>query len=88
MYGKPVAKWGERAYNGSGLGFNRKELPMFGGGFGWSELLIILVIVLVVFGGGKIAGVGGSLGTAIREFKDAVTKKDEDPKPVDPEPEQ
>jgi len=44
---------------------------MFGmpGGVEW---IIILVIVLVVFGGGKLAGVGKSLGTAISEFKDAV----------------
>lgn len=37
------------------------------------ELLIIMVILLIIFGGGKIAGVGKSLGTAIREFKDSVT---------------
>ena len=39
---------------------------------GMSELIVILVIVLVLFGGGKIAGLGKSLGTAIAEFKDAV----------------
>lgn len=36
------------------------------------ELFIILIIVLVLFGGSKIAGLGRSLGTAIAEFKDAV----------------
>lgn len=36
------------------------------------ELFIILIIVLVLFGGNKIAGLGRSLGTAIAEFKDAV----------------
>lgn len=40
---------------------------------GLGELLIIFAIVLVVFGGGKLAGVGKSLGTAISEFKSAVT---------------
>lgn len=40
---------------------------------GIPELLIIMVILLIVFGGGKIAGVGKSLGTAIREFKTSVT---------------
>lgn len=39
---------------------------------GMGELFIILVIVLVLFGGSKIAGLGRSLGTAIAEFKDAV----------------
>jgi len=39
---------------------------------GMGELFIILIIVLVLFGGNKIAGLGRSLGTAIAEFKDAV----------------
>ncbi len=41
------------------------------------ELFIILIIVLVLFGGTKIAGLGRSLGTAIAEFKDAVKGVDE-----------
>ena len=41
-------------------------------GLGMSELVIILVIVLLVFGGSKISGVGRSLGEAISEFKEAV----------------
>lgn len=45
---------------------------------GPTELIIILVIVLLIFGGGKLAGVGKSLGTAIRDFKDAVTPEDEE----------
>jgi len=44
------------------------------GGF---ELLIILVIALIIFGGGKLAGVGKSLGTAIRDFKDSVNPQSE-----------
>lgn len=46
---------------------------------GLGELLIIFAIVLVVFGGGKLAGVGKSLGTAISEFKSALSdeKKEE-----------
>ena len=43
---------------------------------GATELIIILVIALIIFGGGKLSGVGRSLGTAISEFKSAV--KDED----------
>ncbi len=39
---------------------------------GMGELFIILIIVLIIFGGNKIAGLGRSLGTAIAEFKDAV----------------
>ena len=46
---------------------------------GIMEILIILVIALVVFGGGKLAGVGKALGQSIREFKKEVNsdKKDE-----------
>ncbi len=42
---------------------------------GLGELLIIFAIVLVLFGGGKLAGVGKSLGTAISEFKSAVSEE-------------
>ncbi len=47
---------------------------------GMGELFIILIIVLVLFGGNKIAGLGRSLGTAIAEFKDAVKGADENKK--------
>lgn len=38
-------------------------------GLGTSELLIILVIVLAIFGAGKIPEVGSALGRGIRGFK-------------------
>ncbi|MGC8738192.1 MAG: Sec-independent protein translocase subunit TatA/TatB [Candidatus Hydrogenedens sp.] len=47
---------------------------------GMGELFIILIIVLVLFGGNKIAGLGRSLGTAIAEFKDAVKGGEEEKK--------
>jgi sec-independent protein translocase protein TatA len=52
------------------------------GGFGWPEILIILVIVVVIFGVGKVADVGPAIGKAIRGFKDAV-KEDEPSKAED-----
>jgi sec-independent protein translocase protein TatA len=47
-------------------------------GLGWGELLIILVIIIAIFGAGRLAGIGGALGGSIREFKKAV-KEDELP---------
>ena len=53
--------------------------------FGWPEILIILVIVILIFGVGKVADVGPALGKAIRGFRDAVREEDEaetgEPKP-------
>ena len=42
------------------------------------ELFIVLAIVLVLFGGGKLAGVGKSLGSAVSEFKSAIREPDKD----------
>ena len=39
---------------------------------GWQELIIILVIVMLIFGTSKISGIGKSLGSAIRDFRDSV----------------
>ena len=45
---------------------------------GITEILLILVIALVVFGGGKLAGVGKALGQSIREFKKAAVSEQKD----------
>lgn len=46
-------------------------------GFGLPELLIVLSIVLVIFGAGKLPEIGGALGKSIRNFKKASDEKDE-----------
>ena len=46
-------------------------------GFGMPELIIILVIVLVVFGAGKLPEIGSAFGKSIRNFKKASDGKDE-----------
>lgn len=46
-------------------------------GFGMPELIVILVIVLVVFGAGKLPEIGGALGKSIRNFKKSSEGKDE-----------
>jgi sec-independent protein translocase protein TatA len=48
--------------------------------FGPTELIIVLVIVLLIFGPKRLPGLGRSLGSGMREFKDSVTggKHDDD----------
>jgi len=46
-------------------------------GFGWQELLIVLVIVALIFGTKKLRGIGSDLGGAVKGFKDSVST-DED----------
>jgi len=41
-------------------------------GFGWQELLIILVIVALIFGTKKLRGIGSDLGGAVKGFKDSM----------------
>ena len=42
---------------------------------GPTELIIVLVIVLVIFGPKRLPGLGRSLGSGMREFRDSVTGK-------------
>ena len=46
------------------------------GTFGVPELLIILLIVIVLFGASRLAGIGGAVGSSIREFKKSVRDDD------------
>lgn len=46
-------------------------------GFGMPELIVILVIVIVVFGAGRLPEIGGALGKSIKNFKKASEGKDE-----------
>ena len=48
--------------------------------FGPWEIVLIVVLALVLFGGGKLAGVGKALGQSIRDFKKEV-KGDDASKP-------
>jgi sec-independent protein translocase protein TatA len=45
---------------------------------GWPELIILLVIVLLVFGVGRIGKIAGELGKGIRAFKDGLSGEDSD----------
>ena len=52
-------------------------------GIGVTELVLILVIALVVFGPGKLPDVGNALGKSIRDFTNAATNIIEDVTVVD-----
>lgn len=43
------------------------------------EIIIILVVVLIIFGVGKLPSVGRGMGQAIKEFRTSVKDKDEKP---------
>ncbi|PZC46243.1 MAG: sec-independent protein translocase protein TatA [Chloroflexi bacterium] len=43
---------------------------------GPTELIIVLVIVLLIFGAGKMPQIGGAMGKAIRNFKSGISSKD------------
>jgi sec-independent protein translocase protein TatA len=45
---------------------------------GPTELIIVLVIVLVIFGPKRLPGLGRSLGSGMREFRDSVTGRGSD----------
>jgi sec-independent protein translocase protein TatA len=46
-------------------------------GLGVPELLVILVIVLVIFGAGRLPEIGAALGKSIKAFKKATSEPDE-----------
>jgi sec-independent protein translocase protein TatA len=61
--------------------------PLALGGLGVPELLIILAVVLLLFGGSRLAGLGKSSGRALREFKEetkSLPGKDKNAAVVDP----
>ncbi len=51
------------------------------GGLGIGELVLILVIVLIIFGAGKLPQIGDALGKGIRNFRSATREGDEPQKP-------
>lgn len=50
----------------------------FTSGIGVTELIIVLVIVLVIFGPKRLPQMGRSLGSGMREFKDSISAKHKD----------
>ncbi|MCS7172206.1 MAG: twin-arginine translocase TatA/TatE family subunit [Armatimonadetes bacterium] len=46
-------------------------------GIGTTELVVILLIALLIFGPSRLAGIGSSLGRAIRDFRRTMREEDE-----------
>ena len=53
-------------------------------GLGMPELIIIMIIVVLIFGAGRISEIGGAIGKGIRGFKKSVNEPDS----IDVTPEQ
>ena len=45
---------------------------------GPTELIIVLAIVMIIFGAGRLPQVGAAMGKALREFRHAVAPQDDD----------
>lgn len=54
-------------------------------GLGTTELIIILVLVMIIFGAGKLPQVGGALGKGLRNFKDGVKDGNDEKSEKEPE---
>ncbi len=56
------------------------------GNLGFTELMMILVIVLVLFGARRVPEIGASIGKGIREFKKNISDVDRQIRDPEPEP--
>ena len=50
------------------------------GSLGTTELIIILIVVILLFGVGRVSRLGGEMGSAIREFRKGLSGDDADKK--------
>lgn len=46
-------------------------------GIGWGEMVIVLVIIMIIFGVGRLPEIGGALGRGMREFRNAQKETEE-----------
>jgi len=53
------------------------------GRLGPTELIILLIIVLLLFGPGRIGKIAGELGKGIKSFRDGLSEENKDEQPTD-----
>ncbi|HON59435.1 MAG TPA: twin-arginine translocase TatA/TatE family subunit [Smithella sp.] len=46
-------------------------------GMGWQELIIVLIIVVIIFGVGRLPEIGSALGKGIKNFKKSMNETNE-----------
>jgi sec-independent protein translocase protein TatA len=56
------------------------------GSIGPTELILILLIVIIIFGARKLPDLGKSIGEGIKNFKKSMSTKDDPDNPKKPEP--
>ena len=56
------------------------------GSIGPTELILILLIVIIIFGARKLPDLGKSIGEGIKNFKKSMSTKDDQDTPKNPEP--
>jgi sec-independent protein translocase protein TatA len=57
------------------------EVPMLG--LSPTELIIVLVIIVLLFGVGRISKIAGELGSGVRSFREGLKGDEDESKPVD-----
>ena len=60
-------------------------MTLFLGGIGWGELLLIVLAILLLFGGKKLPELMRGMGKGVKEFKDAMNEPTGDKKEEKPE---
>jgi sec-independent protein translocase protein TatA len=59
----------------------RRTMPSF---IGFPELIVLAIVLLLIFGPKRLPEIGRSMGKGMREFKDSVTGKDDEPEQTTP----
>ena len=60
-------------------------MTLFLGGIGWGELLLIVLAILLLFGGKKLPELMRGMGKGVKDFKDAMNEPSNEKKEEQPE---